>query len=149
MPAKGLIPDKINILDIKIIKGEIESPFEFDISKVSGHEFNVDLQPSFNVEKKIVKADFKISIETVTDEEYAPKASGYFHFVFMFHIENMEDLVEFEKDGSSEISIRAALGNALASITYSTVRGILITRFQGTSLASFILPVTDPNDLLK
>ncbi|MNY64312.1 hypothetical protein D3C86_2014030 [compost metagenome] len=47
------------------------------------------------------------------------------------------------------ITIHPALGNALASITYSTSRGILMTRFQGTVLSDFILPVIDPNSLLE
>ena len=48
-----------------------------------------------------------------------------------------------------EITIDANLGNALASISYATSRGILMTRFQGTALEDFILPVIDPNDLLE
>jgi hypothetical protein len=45
--------------------------------------------------------------------------------------------------------LHPSLGNALASITYSTSRGILMTRFQGTALSDFILPVINPNNLLE
>jgi hypothetical protein len=47
------------------------------------------------------------------------------------------------------INLLGGLGNALASITYSTTRGILMTGFQGTALCNFILPVKDPDELLN
>jgi hypothetical protein len=61
-------------------------------------------------------------------------------------VENMEELLE--ADEKNKISYDAALGNAIASIVYSTSRGILMSRFQGTVFADFILPVIDPNQLL-
>jgi hypothetical protein len=41
------------------------------------------------------------------------------------------------------------LGNALSAITYSTARGILLTRLQGTAFQDFILPIINPNNLLN
>ncbi|GAO27720.1 hypothetical protein JCM15548_14569 [Geofilum rubicundum JCM 15548] len=40
------------------------------------------------------------------------------------------------------------LGNALSSVTYSTSRGILLTKMQGTALQNFVLPIINPNKLL-
>ena len=62
-------------------------------------------------------------------------------------MDNIEEQKTKEKD--EIITVHPALGNALASITYSTSRGILMTRFQGTVLSDFILPVINPNDLLE
>jgi hypothetical protein len=47
------------------------------------------------------------------------------------------------------LEIHSGLANAIASISYSTARGIILSRFQGTALREFILPVIDPNSLLK
>lgn len=150
MSGNKLIPEKIQILNFKIIKGKIESPFEFDTEKVTGHNFNVDFETAFNVEDKLVKADFKVSVETLSEEKNILEAKGEFHFVFIFNVENMEDLVKTTHHNKTpKITIHGSLGNALASICYSTSRGILMTRFQGTSLDSFILPVINPNDLLE
>jgi len=49
--------------------------------------------------------------------------------------------------GDHNFTLRS-LANAIASISYSTARGIIVSRFQGTALCDFILPVISPNDLL-
>lgn len=147
MSANLLQPEKIHIVDFKITNGQIESPEDFQIKKVDGHHFNVDFDLAFNVEDKLVKADFSVSIETKSKSKKAEEAFGAFSFVYVFYVDNLEELTNLEKDGT--VITHPVLGNALASITYSTSRGILMTRFQGTVLRDFILPVINPNDLLK
>jgi hypothetical protein len=147
MSANILQPEKIEIVDFKIIKGQINSPFDFENEKVAGHTFNVDFELGFNLEDKLVKADFSVHVETKSNEDSIEEAVGNFSFVYVFYVDNIEELTTLEKDET--ITIHPALGNALASITYSTSRGILMTRFQGTVLSDFILPVINPNDLLE
>ena len=53
MSANMLQPEKIEIVDFKIIKGQINSPFDFEIEKVEGHTFNVDFELGFNLEDKL------------------------------------------------------------------------------------------------
>ncbi|MEZ4850575.1 MAG: hypothetical protein R3B93_18565 [Bacteroidia bacterium] len=141
-----LEPQKIHLVNFKIIRGQIESPFGFDQEKIEDYSFMVDFDMAFNLEEKLVKADFSVEIKTVSAEEQDEEAFGLFSFVFIYEVENLEDLAEAKNDG---IEVQGGLGNALASITYSTSRGVLMTRFQGTELESFILPVIDPNNLLK
>ncbi len=85
-------------------------------------------------------------VNTESQDKDSDTARGLFELNFVYHIENLSELVE-QKD--QQVTIDAGLSNALASITYSTTRGILMTRFQGTSLANFILPVIDPNRLAQ
>lgn len=147
MSANILQPEKIEIVDFKIIKGQINSPFDFEIDKVVGHTFNVDFELGFNLADKLIKADFSVHVETKSKEDTIEEAIGNFSFVYVFFVDNIEELTTLEKEET--IAIHPALGNALASITYSTSRGILMTRFQGTVLSDFILPVINPNDLLE
>lgn len=147
MSANTLQPDKIEIVDFKIIKGQINSPFDFEIAKVEGHTFNVDFELGFNLADKLVKADFSVNVETKSSIEDIEEAIGNFSFVYVFYVDNIEELTTLEKDQT--VTLHPALGNALASITYSTSRGILMTRFQGTVLSDFILPVINPNNLLE
>ena len=146
MSANILQPKKIEIIDFKIIKGQINSPFNFSEENVEGHAFNVDFELGFNLEDKLIKADFSVNVETKSDKEDIEEAIGNFSFVYIYYVDNLEELTTLEKDET--ITIHPVLGNALASITYSTSRGILMTRFQGTVLSDFILPVIDPNSLL-
>lgn len=147
MSANMLQPDKIEIVDFKIIKGQINSPFDFEIENVEGHTFNVDFELGFNLDDKLVKADFSVNVETKSKEADIEEAIGAFGFVYVFYVDNIEELTTLEKDQT--VTLHPSLGNALASITYSTSRGILMTRFQGTALSDFILPVINPNNLLE
>lgn len=147
MSANMLKPEKIEIVDFKIIKGQINSPFDFEIEKAEGHTFNVDFELGFNLDDKLIKASFSINVETKSKQKNVEEATGFFSFDYVFYVDNIEELTKLEKD--EVVSLHPALGNALASITYSTSRGILMTRFQGTALRNFILPVINPNDLLE
>lgn len=147
MSANMLKPEKIEIVDFKIIKGQINSPFDFEIEKAEGHTFNVDFELGFNLDDKLIKASFSINVETKSKQKNVEEATGFFSFDYVFYVDNIEELTKLEKD--KIVSLHPALGNALASITYSTSRGILMTRFQGTALRNFILPVINPNDLLE
>jgi len=144
---KVLDPSLIEILDFNIIKGEIDSPFTFDKDLVNDFNLDIDFNMGFNLEQKVIRADLMVDIKTQSSEEQEEEAAGHFDFTFVYTVHNLEQLANKNKEG--EILMHGYLGNALASITYSTSRGILMTRFQGTALQNFILPVINPNDLLK
>lgn len=143
-----LQPEKIHFIDFGIVKGQIESDYDFEIEKILRYDFNSDFKVSFKQDEKLAKADFKVSVSTKSEQGQSKEASGFFHFVFLFMIENFDELAH-KNEETGRFKYNPALGNALASITYSTSRGILMTRFQGTALSEFILPIINPNDLLK
>jgi hypothetical protein len=66
--------------------------------------------------------------------------------VFIYHVENLNDLAK--PDDKNLIELHPGLAKALSSVTYSTSRGILLTRLQGTALQNFVLPIINPNTLL-
>jgi hypothetical protein len=80
---KNIKPEKIHIREFRLIKGQIESPFEFRISNIESFSFNVEFSPAFNLDENLIKADFTISMSTVSKEETV-EATGFYHFVFIF-----------------------------------------------------------------
>jgi hypothetical protein len=142
-----LDPKKIHLLDFHIVKGQIDSPLDFDSSGIDGYNSTCDFELGFSMSENLVKADFKASVKTTSGDKNGIEAAGLFHFVYVFRVENLNELVQQGED--KKLTINGGLGNALASITYSTSRGVLMTRFQGTELKDFILPVINPNDLLS
>lgn len=142
-----VIPEKIHLMGFRILHAEMKSPFEFDMHQIASFENDVKFDMSFNLEDDMVKADFDVHIRTIseanTNEE---EASSNFSFVYIFNVENFKDLAKVIDDES--LDIHGGLSNSLASIVYSTTRGVLMTRFQGTALADFILPIIDPNKLV-
>jgi hypothetical protein len=142
-----LDPAKIHIVDTRVLNGQIDAPFEFHITKVKGHNYQLGFELSFNLEDKNALAQLRVQVTTESEEKVAKEATGAFLIAFVYHIENLDELVkQTKKEG---LSIDGALGNALASITYSTTRGILMTRFNGTALQNTVMPVISPNDLLE
>lgn len=139
-------PEKIALIDFKMIKGQVEIPEIFDSSRVVGHQLENSLQFGFNLEDKLAKADFTVSVKTDSKGENEKEARGNFHLIFIYRIENLEELATPDKN--NRLNINPNLANALSSVTYSTSRGILLARLQGTALQNFVLPIINPNKLL-
>lgn len=146
MERKAIQPDKIIIREFRLIKGQIDSPYEFRMSDITSFDFNVDFNTGVNIEENLVRSDFQINVSTVSQAN-SVEAKGSYHFVFIFFIEDMPEHIVITPEQIVEWNPN--LANAIASITYSTTRGILMSRFQGTVMESFILPVIDPNLLLQ
>ncbi len=128
--------NKIHLVRIEILKCHIDSPFELSVERIKGYEFKMDFDLGFNLEDKLIKADFKLSIVSKSDTTNFEEATGEFLFTFIFNVENLNELASVNK--KKHITLDGKLGNAIASITYSTTRGILFTRLKGTSLEGFI-----------
>jgi len=147
MQSKDLFsPENLSIVDFKLLKGQVEVPEEFSVENVEGYHLENSLELGFNFEEKLVKADFTIDIITGSKGKNKEESKGNFHFVYIFKVDNLDELAI--PNSKKRIDLNADLGNAVSSITYSTSRGILLTRLQGTALQNFILPVIDPNNLL-
>jgi len=145
----NLIIEKLHLVEFKLLKGQIESPYGITNETIDGYQFEVGFDVGFNIEQKLIKADLQIKIDVKNrDENAEEKASGFFQFLYVYRVDNLVDLVEESPDKKS-LLIHHNLANAVSSISYSTSRGVLLTRFQGTILSDFILPVMDPNKLIE
>ena len=144
--AVKLHPEKIEFIDFNILKGKIETPEGFDLQKIIKHDFSVDLQLSFNLEEKLIKAIVLFDVETDSEGGNEKEAVSTFKLQFIYRYEELESLAIPDED--KKINLHPHLGNAVSAITYSTSRGILMTRYQGTPFRDFILPVLNPDDLL-
>lgn len=140
-------PEKLSIIEFKFIKEQVDTPEDFINDKVDGHKLENSLQLAFNLEEKLVKADFTVEIKTESKGLSLKETTGSFHLVFIYRVENLEELAKPDKNNL--LDLNPTFGNALSSITYSTSRGILLTRLQGTALENFILPIINPNKLLN
>lgn len=142
-----VIAEKIHLVGFRILHAEMKSPLEFDTEMIDSFSNNFKFDLSFNLDDNMVKADFVIEIDTISEaDSNKEEASSKFHIVYIFNVENFKELAKVIDDNN--LDIEGGLATSLASIVYSTSRGILMTRFQGTALADFILPVIDPSKLL-
>ncbi len=139
-------PEKLTMLNYTMVKGQVEVPENFDASLLDGNNVEHGLQLGFNVDEKLIRADYQIALTTESKGKATQEASGQFHLVFIYHVENFEALAHMQKDNL--VTLHPALANAITAVTYSTARGILLVRLQGTPFQYFILPIIDPNSLL-
>ena len=147
LPAAKLDPSKIHIADVEILHAELNSTLGFDPDLIEKYEVENNLDLAFNLDEGMTKAELKLSIQSISQVgSNQQEITAEFHLVFLFHVENLKELTVVSTDNT--LNLKGGLGNAISSITYSTSRGILLTRFQGTSFSKFILPIIDPNNLL-
>ncbi|MCX6250826.1 MAG: hypothetical protein NTX61_08745 [Bacteroidetes bacterium] len=146
LDRKEFDPEQLSIIEFKFIKDLIDTPEAFITEKAEGYQLENSLQLAFNLEEKLVKVDFTVEITTESKGLNSKETSGSFHLVFIYRVMNLEELAKPGKNNM--IELHPDLGNALSSVTYSTSRGILMTRMQGTALQNFILPIINPNKLL-
>jgi len=141
-------PSKLSMLEFKLLKGQIDTPEDFNIDYCNGHHLDNSFQIGINLTDNLVKADFVIEIKTESEGKNSSEATGSFHMIFIYEVKNLNELAT-PNENKSSVEVDQLLGNALSSITYSTARGILLTRLQGTALQHFILPIINPNSLLQ
>lgn len=68
----------------------------------------------------------------------------------LFNIVRLSDFVEMitGEDNESQYEVDPELDITLSTVVYSTVRGMLYGKTQGTHFAKFILPIAKPIDLI-
>jgi hypothetical protein len=140
-------PDKIHIVSIKTLSGSIntETAAEIKTDSVKAHKFNFNLDTGFSVKEKMIGLKLKIDINGVNakNEEVGINAS-YTHEI-IFKVENLDDFIVL--NDNKEPEIHWLLGSTIVSIAYSTLRGLIYSRTQGTPLNAVILPVVDPRKI--
>ena len=147
MPDKPIFnPEKLSIVEFRFLKGQVDGPEEFVLENIEMYNIQNKLELLFNLDEKLARADFTIDITTDSKGKNSKEATGNFHFFYLFKVENLEELAKL--NDLKLVELDSSLGNSLASITYSTSRGVLLTRLQSTALQNFILPVINPNILL-
>lgn len=142
----ALDPEKITLIEFRMVKVHLDTPEAFDPGKINGYRLDHSMKFSFNPDQQLVKADFFIQLMTEGQADWTGEAQGHFHLVFIYAVANLRDYTQ--TDPSGNLTWNATLANALSSLTYSTSRGILMMRLSGTALQSFILPIVDPNKLI-
>lgn len=144
---KGLFDiNLVNFQDISVLNARIENNTNLTQLDRASHKFNLDYEfdLGINIEEKRLRAKFTCNLKTVKNDETPVDIEASFSLAFFFHIKNLSDLVgkvtPYQPHEELEISI--------TNLAYSTSRGIIFTRCQGTILKNWILPIM-PTDNFK
>jgi len=119
-----------------------------DKDEVGGFRFVNTTNSAFNLEKNLAKVDLEIEIFTLDDEsEEDNGAGGKFKFEILFEIENLVELAVEAEDET--IEVEPLLDMTLTGLSYSTARGVILTRSLGTILEGVVLPIVNPANMGK
>ncbi|MEM8524682.1 MAG: hypothetical protein AAGG68_08560 [Bacteroidota bacterium] len=139
---------KIHLLAIKVFKSLLETTEDFlnQPEKVTAYNFGVDQDFATNPEDGIVRLRLYFKLEGYKAEQQPCGIEAEYGIEFHFQIDDFRDFVQ-EEEG--EIKVHAMMGSTLTGIAYSTSRGIIMERMQGTFFDEVILPVIDPFSVLQ
>lgn len=140
------VANSVSLIDVRIVVGRVESHEDFEAKHITAFAPDCALRIFLDLKENLVRADLKVWVDTESSPSQ-PEAHGHFHFNFYFRVADLEQWIHASSEGAAFMD--AGLQNAVASVSYSTARGILLSRFQGTAFSRFILPVINPNDLLE
>lgn len=131
---------KLAVKSFKIINENIFVPEFFDIENIQSFSSQNQLNISFNLEDKLIRAAF--DFEIVSNSNAEEEAKGTYKFVLIYYCENLDELVTSE---NKSLIVNSKLGFAISSISYSTIRGILLVKLNETVFQDFILPIIKPD----
>lgn len=148
--------DKIHLFSINVFKSNLNTTDEYLDSPAEPEDIKVGYsqESGFNLDDKVVRIRLDIQLEGFDEKENELGLKGEYGIEFFFRVDNFEEFLEDDEEELSENGdedqklISAVLGGTLMGIIYSTARGIILERTQGTYFNGVILPVINPKDLL-
>jgi len=141
-------PELISILSLRIFKSAISTTDDYINNPVKhdGVEIKIGQNTAFDLERKNIRIRLNIDLEAKKNESEPVGLSGNFVLEFHLHVDNLDEFISHENDKNL---IDGQLGGTLNGIVYSTARGIIYERTATTAFGGILLPVIDPNSLLK
>lgn len=153
MSEQKIIPEKIHLEGVRIMKSHFEVLEQNDQLEITSFAMGFKSEASFDIEEKQNRFRLYVKIKGLNHSQEYIGISGEYHIDFIYYIENLDQFIYWEenegvKAGENEFSVSQTLGATIAGISYSTSRGIILDRTQSTDFNGILLPVIDPNRLL-
>ena len=149
MAASKIKPELIHLIGIRVLKSHLEVSDKLmdKPRKIDGFEMGSSSESGFNFDEKLMRFRLRLKL-TGHDKSQKPIGiEGEYAIEFNYHIENMDDFLT-KKEEQDDYIVGDDLGGTIAGISYSTARGIILERTQGTDFNGIIIPVINPKELL-
>jgi hypothetical protein len=141
--------DKLTLLNVKVFKAHLEANETFRDAPQTIHEYSVETatDSAFNFKDKLCRFRLFLKVSALDPEKNQLGLDAEYGIEFHFHIENLNDYLIHQE--GNEVRVNSNLGTCLCGISYSTARGIILERMQGTYFHGVILPIVDASKLLQ
>ncbi|MCW3110576.1 MAG: hypothetical protein JWQ09_5082 [Segetibacter sp.] len=144
---KIVVPEKIHLQSIRVLNGSIMSDPEIETTAAQGFTTIFEVQTGIDLPNEGIRFVFKVTLNGTNENDEPIEVKAEYTLEFSFQIEELEGYIVKQNEETKELILQAPLGGTLMAIVYSTSRGIILTRTQGTILDGIILPVIDPMKL--
>ncbi|TVR36943.1 MAG: hypothetical protein EA392_13955 [Cryomorphaceae bacterium] len=149
MSSTKIDPGKMRLITVQMLQGGLTTTPEFQQNNQPG-EFFVDIQvgyaPFLNIAENGIAIRMVLHLNGIRNDKGKKEPVGIraeYVYHFYFQVDNLSQFIS-EKD-----AVSAALTTTLVSMSYSTLRGIVLERTTGTLLGGVILPVINPAAFVK
>jgi len=99
-----------------------------------------------NLEQNMIGFGVTLEVRPILKDGRKPNAKLQAEILAHFIVENLS---HFVVDKQNRFLVSENLGEVLSSITYSTLRGIIFEKSNGTKFDKLILPIINPRELFK
>ena len=140
-------PQCVILHSYRIVKAEIDTPLDYTGYEQGEYSYKVHFESAFRLDDNWMRTMLEVEVELPSENLEEKGAKAYFQIIFYFEVLNLEDLVTLKKKKPPLIDENLHI--SLASVTYSTSRGILMTRLENTALKGFFLPIISPSTLIN
>lgn len=139
--------EKVSLDEVIITNASIEN--KTDITSLDKKQFlrrfSYGFEAAADIEKNKLKVLFTCEMKTERKADGEPiDISGTFEISYTFTVKNLGELASID---DKQIKIDNKLLISLFNLAYSTSRGVIYTRCQGTIVNDFILPILPTSKL--
>jgi hypothetical protein len=141
MAKKKFDIGKVDYLDIRDLTFTYSMPEESGIpeKQENSTQYTLEIVKMFSLEQEIIRLVFSIHLQTMLPD--AKEIKGLYTTEHLFHVNDLSGWINKTED---HFEVNNDVEDTLTGLAYSTVRGLLHQKFNGTWFADFILPVTKP-----
>lgn len=140
--------ENIHLQYIKVVSGAINANPDLDVTQIKAFDISFETESGTNLEANITRIIFKVELTGIDQNNKPLDINAQYAIDFAFQIDDLTNYLVFKNEKTGETTLDGNLGTTLMAIVYSTTRGIVLTRTQGTILDGVILPILNPANLL-
>lgn len=139
-----IVANKIHLFSINVFMAHLETSDKFldNPKEIEGFDLGLAKNVAFNTEDKRIRFRLFFTLKGMDENRQPIGIEAEYGIEFHFKIDNFEEFVHTDDNDGHQIE--ATFAGTLMGIAYSTARGIILERIQGTFFDAVILPVIDP-----
>ena len=140
--------DNIQLLHLQVADTKITTSDEFKYSdvEVAYVDYGNSATYGFVEEENLVNLALSLTLDGYDENDKEAGTHAAFRIEFLFEVDDLEAHLKNDTDGKV---LSSQLVLTLAGIAYSTARGLVYDRLQGSAMENSLLPVIEASEIFE